>query len=87
MDIHAQGGGIYSTVLATTLSSKESLVSSLSKRLTAMFAYGTTTVESKSGYGLSLESEVKMLEVIDEVRKTHPMTLSVTYCGAHAIPE
>lgn len=87
MDIHSKGGGIHYTVNCVRQASVKELSSSLSSRLSAMLCCGTTTVEAKSGYGLDLESEVKMLRVIEEVRKEHPVSVSMTYCGAHAVPK
>jgi len=52
-----------------------------------MLSYGTTTIEAKSGYGLSLEDEIKMLEVIKELNKIHPIDLIPTFLGAHEIPQ
>lgn len=87
MDIHSSGGGIYYTVNCVHQASVEQLSSSLSTRLSAMLRCGTTTVEAKTGYGLDLENEVKMLRAIEKTRKEHPMSVSVTYCGAHAVPK
>ena len=87
MDVHAKGGGIHYTVDCVRKASPETLYQSLSSRLTSMMRYGTTAVEAKSGYGLDVESEVKMLQVLNRARKEHPITLSVTYCGAHAVPK
>ena len=66
----------------------DQLASSISDRdLSAMMHCGTTTVEAKTGYGLDLESEVKMLRAIERVRKEHPISVLVTYCGVHAVPK
>ena len=86
MDIHAQGGGIHYTVNHVHQATPDDLYHSLVPRLSSMMRYGTTTAEAKTGYGLDLESEVKMLRVLERARGEHPMTLSVTYCGAHAVP-
>ncbi len=56
-------------------------------RLDRMLSYGTTTIEAKSGYGLSLGDEIKMLEVIAELNRIHPIDLIPTFLGAHEIPE
>lgn len=85
MDIHAAGGGIHATVRATSASSKAELSTLLHDRLDRMLRLGTTTVEAKSGYGLCLEEEMKLLEVLHEVE--HPVDVIATYLGAHAIPE
>ena len=87
MEIHEKGGGIHFTVEHTRRASSEQLYDGLAKRLWAMLQCGTTTVEAKSGYGLETESEVKMLKVINQAKKKHPIGISSTYCGAHAIPQ
>ena len=87
MDIHAQGGGIHYTVDCVHKATPEILYQSLVTRLSSMMQYGTTTAEAKSGYGLDLENEVKMLQVLNKAQTEHPMSLSVTYCGAHAVPK
>ncbi|KAG0426861.1 hypothetical protein HPB47_026043 [Ixodes persulcatus] len=86
LEIHAQGGGIHFTVDHTKDASAESLLDSLVDRLGCMLRSGTTLVEAKSGYGLDLESEVKLLRVIDEARARTPIDISSTYCGGHAVP-
>jgi imidazolonepropionase len=87
MDIHAQGGGIGFTVECVRKASEDKLHHSLINRLWTMLRKGTTLVEAKSGYGLDLENEVKMLRVIESARKSHPIHISSTYCGAHSIPK
>lgn len=87
IDILNAGGGILSTVKNTREASKELLELEARKRLDLMLAHGTTTVESKSGYALDLENEVKMLEVNKSLSKTHPIDIVSTYLGAHAIPK
>ena len=52
-----------------------------------MIKAGTTTLEAKSGYGLNWETELKMLEAIEEVASNHPLEVSATFCGAHAVPK
>lgn len=86
-DILADGGGILRTVRATRDASRERLVQNLLARLDVMLARGTTTVEVKSGYGLDVETEVKMLEAIDEADDRHPIDVVPTFIGAHAVPE
>ncbi|MDP2883849.1 MAG: imidazolonepropionase [Ignavibacteria bacterium] len=85
-DIAAQGGGILSTVSATRTATKKELKKATSKRLDAMMKHGTTTVEIKSGYGLSEESEIKMLEAITELADEHLISIRSTFLGAHALP-
>ncbi|KAH9503599.1 putative imidazolonepropionase [Bulinus truncatus] len=86
MDIHKMGGGIHFTVKHTREADESKLFASLQDRLVEMACSGTTLVECKSGYGLDLENEVKMLRVIEMARKSVRMDISSTYCGAHAIP-
>jgi len=78
--------GIQATVEVTQRSSQESLVESAALRLERMFRHGTTTVESKSGYGLSLESELAMLEVNRRLQGLQPVDLVSTFLGAHDFP-
>lgn len=87
MEVHAAGGGIFSTVRATRASSEEELVELFIKRLDRMMKGGTTTVEAKSGYGLDLATERKMLRVLNQGENAHPLDVSATYCGAHAVPK
>lgn len=87
MDIHAKGGGIHYTVDCVRRATVEQLYTSLDRRLTTMMTMGTTMVEAKSGYGLDLENELKMLRVIERAKREHAMTISSTYCGAHAVPK
>lgn len=85
-EIAAQGGGIVSTVKATREADHERLFVAANKRLTALFNEGVTTLEIKSGYGLDLETEIKMLEVAKLLDKHHPITVKTTFLGAHAVP-
>jgi len=87
MDIHAMGGGIHFTVNCVRKASFDQLYDSLCERLWAMLKGGTTLVEAKSGYGLDLENEYKMLRVIEKAKREHPISISSTYCGAHAVPK
>jgi imidazolonepropionase len=86
MEIAAAGGGINATVAATRKAGKAELILSARRALERMLALGTTTVEAKSGYGLELEAEVKMLEVIRDLGATSPQTLVPTFMGAHEVP-
>lgn len=85
-EIAAAGGGINSSIRALRDASKEDLVERLSKRMDRFLELGTTTLEAKSGYGLNIDSELKSLQVIDEVNRTHPIDLVPTFLGAHAVP-
>ncbi|KAM4882269.1 putative imidazolonepropionase isoform 2-T2 [Thomomys bottae] len=87
MDIHRAGGGIHFTVERTRQASEEALFLALQQRLECMMRAGTTLVECKSGYGLDLETELKMLRVIERARRELPLGISATYCGAHAVPK
>lgn len=87
LEILAAGGGILDTVRSTRAASREELVRVGKKYLYQMLAQGTTTAEAKSGYGLTVEDEVKMLEAVQELQDSHPMDLVPTFLGAHAIPD
>lgn len=86
LEILADGGGILSTVKHTREASFEQLVEQSRKRLDKMLALGVTTCEVKTGYGLDTETELKMLQVILELNKTHPIDLIPTFLPAHAVP-
>lgn len=86
MEIARSGGGINSTVRATRAASFEDLLSSTMARLDDFLRLGTTTIESKSGYGLDLETEIRMLEVIREADSRHPVDLHPTCLAAHEVP-
>jgi imidazolonepropionase len=83
--LHA-GGGILSTVNATRVASLEQLKEETRARLRRMFAHGSTTIEAKSGYGLDLETELRLLETLLALDDEGPWELSLTFLGAHAIP-
>lgn len=85
-DIAAAGGGIASTVRATRAASEEELFASAHQRLMCLLRDGVTSVEIKSGYGLSLESERKILRVIRRLGDTLPVTVRSTCLAAHALP-
>ena len=86
MDILAAGGGILSTVSRTRAASLETLMDETRPRLQRMFAYGTTTAEAKTGYGLEMGTELRMLEAILRLDAEGPLELAPTFLGAHAIP-
>ncbi len=86
MEIMAAGGGIASTMTATRQASLAELVSQSRARLEKMLALGTTTVEIKTGYGLSIEDELKMLAAIEQLADEVTTDLVPTFMGAHAIP-
>jgi len=85
-DIAAAGGGIVATVAATRAASEEALVAQSRIRLDEMLACGTTTCEIKSGYGLTVESELKILRAIARLAREHPLDIVATFLGAHEIP-
>lgn len=87
IEILKMGGGILSTVENTRKASVEELAGEARKRLDIMLNHGTTTVESKSGYGLDLESEEKILKVNQLLNESHPIDIVSTFMGAHAIPK
>ena len=86
IDILNSGGGILSTVKETRKLTQEELALQSKKRLDAMLIHGTTTIESKSGYGLTYEDEIKILEVNKTLNENHPLDIVSTFMGAHAIP-
>ncbi len=86
MEILEEGGGILRTVRATRKASKQRLLEESKARMDRMLAHGTTTAEAKSGYGLDKKNEIKCLEVIDELDKSHDLDLIPTYLGAHSLP-
>jgi imidazolonepropionase len=85
-EIAAAGGGIKSSVKALRSKSKQELIEFAVPYLDRLLSYGTTTIEAKSGYGLSLEDEIKMLEVIRKLNHRHPIDLIPTFLGAHEVP-
>ncbi|MEE4635544.1 imidazolonepropionase [Pseudomonas alliivorans] len=85
-DIAAAGGGIASTVRATRAASEDELYISAERRLRHLLKDGVTTVEMKSGYGLDLENERKLLRVIRRLGNTQPVTVRSTCLAAHALP-
>lgn len=86
LEIAARGGGILSTVAKTRAASAADLLSRCQEFLRQMTMLGVTTVECKSGYGLALEAEVKLLKVYAELARTSPVTIVSTFLGAHTIP-
>ena len=86
MEILQKGGGILRTVAETRKASLEQLIELGKERLDTMLIHGTTTVEAKSGYGLSTRDEIKCLEAIEKLNKQHPIDVIPTFLGAHAVP-
>jgi imidazolonepropionase len=85
-EIAAAGGGILSTVRATRAASDEELVEQSGTRLAEMLREGTTTAEAKSGYGLDVETEVRMLKAVARLNTMQPIELVATFIGAHEVP-
>ena len=85
-DIARQGGGIMSTVRATRAAGDSQLLRESAPRIAALLAEGVTTLEIKSGYGLDLASEAKMLRVARRVGSLLPVNVVTTFLGAHALP-
>jgi imidazolonepropionase len=85
LEVLAAGGGILSTVEATRAARNEELEAAARRRLGEMLACGTTTAEAKSGYGLSADSELRLLEVIGHLGAEGPVELVPTFLGAHAV--
>jgi imidazolonepropionase len=87
MEIAAAGGGIRNSTRALRETSKHVLYDNAIKYLNLFLQYGTTTIEAKSGYGLTTEDEIKQLEVIQMLSENHPLDLVPTFLGAHEIPD
>jgi len=86
-EIAERGGGIRSTVRKTRAASEEELLAQAKKHAAWFLKDGTTTVEAKSGYGLTMEDELKMLRVIRRLNTETPIEFVPTFLGAHAIPD
>ena len=86
-DIAAAGGGILSTVSATRSASEDQLFDLAAARVWNMIRSGTTTLEIKSGYGLDLETELRLLRVARRIGEELPVTVRATFLGAHTVPE
>ena len=84
-EIAARGGGILNSADLLHRTSEEELYSQTMARVREMIAKGTGAIEIKSGYGLTLEDELKMLRVIRRVKKDSPATIKATFLGAHAV--
>lgn len=84
--IAAAGGGILNSAKKLATRTEEELYQTAWQRLNEIMSTGTGAVEIKSGYGLSVEGELKMLRVIQRLKQAHPLTIKATFLGAHAIP-
>jgi len=85
-EIAAAGGGILATVASTRRASEEELATCVLRRMDQMLAWGTTTAEAKSGYGLNLGDELKQLRAIRRAAASHPVHLVPTLLAAHEVP-
>jgi len=85
-EIATAGGGIFSTVKATRAANEQRLFDLASRRMTRFLSQGITTVEIKSGYGLNLETELKMLVVAGRLKQAFPQHIEATFLGAHTVP-
>jgi len=86
LEILEAGGGILSTVAATRAASVDELMAHGRRWLDEMLGHGVTTIEAKSGYGLDLETEIRLLEAAHRLGKEGPIDIVPTYLGAHAVP-
>jgi imidazolonepropionase len=86
VEISQSGGGIRSSIAAVRSASGDELYELARKRIMRMISCGTTTIEAKSGYGLSTESELKMLRVIKRLKEELPVDIVATFMGAHEFP-
>jgi len=85
-EISRAGGGIVSTVKATRAASEDELVANALPRVDALISEGATTVEIKSGYGLDVETELRMLRAARRIARERPLRVLTTFLGAHALP-
>jgi imidazolonepropionase len=85
-EIARAGGGILSTVTATRAATEDALLTLALPRIDQLIAGGATTIEVKSGYGLTIEDELKMLRVARRIGQSRPVTVRTTHLAAHAIP-
>ncbi|MCA0238250.1 MAG: imidazolonepropionase [Bacteroidetes bacterium] len=85
-EIARQGGGILNSARRLQAASEDQLYEDAWQRLQEVIGYGTAAIEIKSGYGLSLESELKMLRVIRRLKAVSPIPIKATFLGAHAVP-
>jgi imidazolonepropionase len=87
LTILKRGGGIFSTVQKTRKATPTQLLQESKRRLDTMMRYGTTTCEAKTGYGLDVNTEMKILKVQQRLQNNHPMDIISTFLGAHAVPK
>jgi imidazolonepropionase len=87
MEIARAGGGILSSVQSLKAANRWELKEKVRRRLDNFFKFGTTAIEAKSGYGLSLETEIESLKILKELSGKHPIDVKSTFLGAHEYPE
>lgn len=85
-DIAKNGGGINATIRSTREESFDKIYESSAKRLKALIQEGVTTIEIKTGYGLDIESEIKMLKIAEKLEQNFPVHVEKTFLGAHCVP-
>ena len=85
-EIAANGGGILNSASKLQAMSEQDLYDQAAERLKLMMAHGTTTVEIKSGYGLTVDAEIKILRVVKQLKQNFPCLIKSTFLGAHAFP-
>lgn len=85
-EIYQRGGGILNSVEKLRKASEEELYNDAAQRLEELIQLGTGVIEIKSGYGLNLASEIKMLQVIKRLQENYPVKIKATFLGAHAVP-
>ena len=87
MEILRNGGGIHATTKKTREISEEQIYNDTALRLDSFLQHGVTTLESKSGYGLDLQTELKQLRIMNQLNDKHPIDIIPTFMGAHVVPE
>ena len=85
-EVAARGGGIWSSVVATRNAGDDELISRLATTFQRIMAGGVTTLEVKSGYGLTVGEELRGLDLLEQARALTPMQLAITFLGAHVVP-
>ncbi len=85
-EVAARGGGIWSSVVATREAGDDELLARLTTALRRIMSGGVTTLEVKSGYGLTVSEELRQLELLQRARSLTPMELAITFLGAHVVP-
>ncbi len=86
-EIAAEGGGIRYSVRDLRVAEHDQLLQRVMQRLDTFLEYGTTTIEAKSGYGLSVEHELRSLEILQQAGRQHPVEIVPTFLGAHEVPD